>query len=655
MRYATCLCLIGALLLALPTLAQQLKPDQIKPDPRMVNAPGTEMYLLKVRPTKLFNWQGEPVSGSIELLNNGAAAKTLTIRAWITNELDTVAGVQECKVALPAFTRLKVDFTWKAALVAPYGHAMEVEVRQDGKVIATGEDYFCSADNVWAVGIAGSHPVGYTADQVQDMAGIEAAVDIFRTKYTNTFEKFFWAPDDFANMMPTTARWYSGQVRYHEQMDRFKHLMEYGTRIGVLPTTYGKSIGSGSGARDAIRAHPELIQGYGGAMAFSPDTEELAKWDLEDSSWQSVGWAYYNMNDPAVVQYGIDQIIGSTKMFGWAGVRFDGHFQAAIGRQRVGDKYIDFTAEMADKQTAANQKTLKDQMRKVNPRFVYGYNYAECDFSGRIIDKPRETLELCDGGGHIMDEMAKGNYYPAHPYRRWADYAHLIAQSAEQVRRLGGHYFPMVNPDGPVGHYQTIFTFAAGAHPNSTPWSIDHPYNAFATRYAGLLWDKDLKNIWNPCGLIIIGPGVMWEDYVREQRLDATHTRLVIHLINPPAQETATESMAALEELRRRDQRRTAITDAANQAKAKPDYSELDNLPPVKLYPDPVKDIAVKIVPRALEDGPWVVRRARFFDPETTTVAPLSMDASDPYFSQLSVPELKFWAVLVIDLERKEK
>lgn len=655
MRNATWLCLVGALLLTLPTLAQQLKPDQIKPDPRMVNVPGTELYLLKVRPTKLFNWQGEAVTGYAELLNNGATAKTLTVRAWITNELDTVAGQQTSKVALPAFTRRKVDFTWKATLVAPYGHAMEIEVLLDGKVIAKGEDFFCSADNVWAVGIAGGHPVGYTADHVQNMAGIEAAVELFRTKYTNTFEKFFWAPDDFANMMPTKERWYSGQARYHEQLDRFKHMMDYGNQIGVLPTTYGKSIGSGTGARDVIREHPELINGYGGVMSFSPDTEELAKWDLEDSSWQSVGWANYNMNDPAVVQYGIDQIIGSTKMFGWAGVRFDGHFRAATGKQRVGDKYLDFTPDMADVQTAANQKALKDQMRKVNSRFVFGYNYGECDFGSRIIGNPRESIELCSGGGHIMDEYAKGNANAAHPYRRWADYAHAIAKSAEQARRLGGFYFPMVNPDGPLGHYQTIFTFAAGAHPNSTPYSIDHPYNAFATRYAGLLWDKGLKNIWNPCGIVIIGPGVLWEDYVREQRRDASHTRLVIHLINPPAQETATESQDLRDELRRRDQRRNEITAAADKAKTKPDYSELDNLPPVKLFPDPVKDIAVKIVPRALEGGPWVVRRAQLFDPETITATPLTVDASDPYFSQFSVPELKSWAVLVVDLERKEK
>jgi hypothetical protein len=146
---------------------------------------------------------------------------------------------------------------------------------------------------------------------------------------------------------------------------------------------------------------------------------------------------------------------------------------------------------------------------------------------------------------------------------------------------------------------------------------------------------------------------VLWEDYVREQLVDATHKRLIIHLINPPAQETATESQAALDEVNRREKRRYDIKVAADKAKTKPDYSELDKLPPMPLYPEPKKDIPVKIVPRAL-GGAWTVTRALLLDPETTVATPLAVDTTDRYFSQVRVPELKFWTVIVVDLEGKE-
>jgi hypothetical protein len=575
------------------------------------------------------------------------------VRAWLEQGLDRCTSVQTQEVTLASSGTQTVGFAWPAKEIAPYGQALKVEVLEGGKVLATGGDAFTCADNVWSVGIAGGHPVAFTAVHVKDLAGIEAAVERFRAHHINTFEKFFWAPDDFAMMTPDQPEWFSGQARYHESLERLKHMCGYGRQVGVLPTTYGKSVGSGTAARDFIRANPEMIYGYGGVMSYAPDTEELARWDKDEKPyWQSVAWANYNMNDPAVVQHGITEIEKSTRQFGWAGVRFDGHFRARTGKQRVGDTIVDFTPEMADAQTAANQRALKDQLLKADPRYVFGYNFAECDFRGRLLDFPRESVELCEGGGHVMDEYAKQNVGGAHPFRKWADYAHMLVTSAEQVRRLGGHYFPMVQSTGPVGRYQTLFTFAAGGHPNGMPG--DHPYNAFATRYAEFLWGKNVRNVWNPCGLVIVGPGVLWEDYVRIQQQDVNRTRLVIHLINPPAQETATDTQAAFNELGRRDRRHWEIKAAADKAKATPDYSELEKLPPVKLYPDPKSDVAVKLVPRALDDGPWTATRALLLDPETGKQASLAIDRSDAYFIQFRVPEVKFWSVVVIELARRE-
>ncbi len=619
---------------------------------RVSNAPEASLLLIDARPRKLFSFTGTNIVGMVAVGNRGDAPVEVLVRGWLEHGLDDRAPIQEKEVTVPAGEAVEVSFEWPP--VPKYGHALVVELERDGQVIATGRDYFTVHDSVWAVGIAGNHPVGFTAEHVSDMAGIEQAVERFRDRYTNTFEKFFWAPDDFANMTPEKEQWFSGQARYHERSDRLKHLCDHGWRIGVLPTTYGKSIGSGTGARDVIREQPELVYGYGGAMEFSPDTEELAKWDIDAKPyWQSIGWAHYNMNDPAVVQHGIDEIRKSTEIFGWAGVRFDGHFRARAGKQRVGEEMVDFTPEMADAQTAANHRALKEQMAAVDPRFIHGYNFAECDFTGRLVDNPRESIELCADGGHLMDEYAKQNAGASHPFRKWADYAHAIVKSTEQVRRLGGHYFPMVHSNGPVGRYQNIFTYAAGGHPNGTPWSTDHPYNAFATRYGELLWGENVRNVWNPCGIVIVKPEVMWQDYVREERIDATHTRLIVHLINPPAHETATESQAAADELRRRETRRREIKVAADAAKTAPDYSELENLAPVVLYPEPRRELAVKLVPRAL-GGTWAISRVLLLDPETVERRELAVDTRDPYFAQVRVPEVRFWAVLVVDLERKE-
>jgi hypothetical protein len=647
--------LLGTILIAGLTFLQAhaqdaVDPKVIKKNPRVINQAENGVMLAEARPGKLFYFTGENVTGQVTLSNPTPENRSVQVRAWLEQGLNSKTAAQTKDVAVAAGRSQTVTFTWPAKEIAMYGQAMAVELVADGKVIATGGDCFSSAGNVWRVGLAGGHPVAYTAEHIKDLAGVERSVDRMRDLYINTFEKFFWAPDDFANMTPNQPEWYSGQARYHENLERLKHMCDYGRTIGVLPTTYGKSIGSGSAARDFIRANPEMIWGFGGVMSYEPDTEELAKWDVvTEKAWQSTAWANYNMNDPAVVQHGIDQIIASSKQFGWAGVRFDGHFQARAGKQRVGDKIVEFSPDDTDRQTAANQKTLKEQTLKILPGYVFGYNYANCGLEHRFQSNLRETIELCRGGGHIMDEYAKQNEGGNHPFRKWTDFASLMVRQTEQVRRLGGELFPMIGA-GRVGWYQTVFALSAGAHPNNgyAPQAL----NRFATRYGELLWGKTLRNVWNPLGLVVVRPGILWENYVREQSLDDRHKRLIIHLINPPMQETATETASLERELQKREQRRWAIKGEADKTKTTPDFSELDRLPPIQLEPKPQTAIAVRIVPEAME-GTWTSSRAWLLASEDGSRTELTIDKSDPYFCQVTVPELKYWSLVVIELEKK--
>lgn len=638
--------------------ADAIDPKGIKQNPRVSNAVQSGawedwvkvVWLAEARPDKLFYLTGEDAKGNVTLSNSGKEARNVHVRAWLEQGLDRKTAVQTRAAAVAPGTSQVVTFNWPAKEIAPYGQALAVELVADGKVIATGGDCFSSADNVWRVGIAGGHPVAYTATHVKDLAGIERSVDKLRDNYVNTFEKFFWAPDDFANLLPNQPEWYSGQARYHENLERLKHMCRYGRTIGVLPTTYGKSIGGGTAARDFIRANPETVYGFGGAMSYRGDTEELAKWDIvTEKDWQSVAWAQYNMNDPAVVQHGITQIIQSSRQFGWAGVRFDGHFQARTGKQRVGDAIVDFTPDMADARTAANQKALKEQALKVLPSYVFGYNFANCTLDQRFQQNLREAIELCRGGGHIMDEYAKQNAGGDHPYRKWADFADLMVRQTEQVRRLGGELFPMTG-GGQVGWYQAVFAYAAGAHPNNSygPQVL----NRFATRYGELLWGRSLRNLWNPLGLVVVRPGVMWEPFVRTQRLDDRHQRLLIHLINPPAQETATETARLTSEKEAREKRRLVIQAEADKKKVAPDFAEIDRLPPIQLEPKPQADIAVRIVPEALE-GKWAATRVLLLSADDGTRTELELDQADPYFWQVTVPQLKYWSLVVVEMEVK--
>jgi hypothetical protein len=248
-----------------------------------------------------------------------------------------------------------------------------------------------------------------------------------------------------------------------------------------------------------------------------------------------------------------------------------------------------------------------------------------------------------------MDEYAKANAGGNHPYRKWEDFALLMVRQAEQVRRLGGELFPML-AWGQVGWYQTIFTLAAGAHSNAQ--HIPSSLGRFATRNGELLWGANIRNIWNPLGLVVVRPGIMWENYVREERLDKRRKRLIVHLINPPAQESATETLRLEKEEQERKQKRFKIAEEAKKNNTAPDFSELDSQPPILLEPKPQSNIAVRIVPEAME-GKWNASRAFLLSADDGSRTEIPIDKSDPYFWQVMVPELKYWSIIVIELEKK--
>jgi hypothetical protein len=57
-------------------------------------------------------------------------------------------------------------------------------------------------------------------------------------------------------------------------------------------------------------------------------------------------------------------------------------------------------------------------------------------------------------------------------------------------------------------------------------------------------------------------------------------------------------------------------------------------------------------VPEAME-GKWNASRAFLLSADDGSRTEIHIDKSDPYFWQVMVPELKYWSIIVIELEKK--
>jgi hypothetical protein len=223
---------------------------------------------------------------------------------------------------------------------------------------------------------------------------------------------------------------------------------------------------------------------------------------------------------------------------------------------------------------------------------------------------PRESIELCRGGGLIMNEYINQAQSVQHPLHRWDVYAESVANDGEAIKKLGGYYGPILaSQNSADGRYTNIFAYASGAHPY-----YQHLYGAFVTRNSAYIWDDALTRIHTPENLIQAPASVWWRNWVFARPIDKKHKQLIIHLINPPARPTVGEG------------------------------SKPEDVPP------PLKNVEVRIFP-ALLDG-WTPVRATRMSPEPAVREAVPVAPTEAVY-KITMPEVALWTILVVDLEKK--
>ncbi len=565
------------------------------------------------RPTKLLYGVREPITATVTVKNVSPAAQNVTVSAALEGEIDEPVGkVQEKAISVGTGMTVVAEFKWPAS-PKRYGHAFKAEVKVDGGPVIKAEDYFNVCDHYWNVALIAAE--GFLWQQFDgfkprsDMKWADDTIAGWRREYYNGFEKFFWAPDDFLELTPDKEIWWSGQARYLETKTGLRTLIARGHDEGLKAVTYAKLTGGGPTGAEMARRHPEWIWQSGGVLAVDRNAKQLAEWDITTSNHWG-GWVAvnYNMNDPKVVDIGIKELGDSASLFGWDGARWDGNFDVAREVYNLDGKRVEtLTAEQADERDAQNMRRTKEAITRRHPLFVYGYNWTQGNWAQSMATNPKESTELCRGGGLIMNEYINQAEGVQHPLHRWEVYGRSVADDVEAIKKLGGYYGPILgSPDSADGRYQNVFAYAAGAHPY-----YHHHWGAFMTRYGTFCWDDALVRRHDAEKLATVTGNAWWQHWVFERPLDAKHRQLILHLINPPAKPTVGEG------------------------------KKKDDLPA------PLHNVGVVLLPAAL-DG-WTFKRATRLSPEPMLREEVAFKAEGDGI-HLTIPEVAIWNVLVIDL-----
>jgi hypothetical protein len=487
--------------------------------------PARGLKLLAVRPKWNLYKPSESAEFEVVAKNFSSEPQEAVLAVGVTGRLaDWREGSRQTLALGPRQSR-SIQVTVPLAAES-FGTAVEARLLRDAQPFDRAQDFIGVHENPWMVGIGGTLQGDFIGRAKTD--AVENLLTRARHKYANWLEVFFWAPDDWGNLTPTADRWYSGQTSYLMRSDKLKDFIGRAHARGIKVVTYGKHIACGPDGAELMRRRPEWFRD---AWA---DVRQLDEWNDDDArakkgsvfSWQKFA---VDFNRPDALAHGIRQIADSAAMYGWDGVRFDGHYTVS-----------------SDAVSAWNVRQLKEALWAKRPDFLLGFNYAFAPDSYPAIT--REMREAMAGGGMWMQEAIgqhEGYSIDGSVYRTWTTpqnesraFAPNELKQAKLVNSLGGQYHCILAlKPTPIGVYKLIYSLIAGARsvygsheevPGCGNWG------RFMTRWSAFLWHPHLVVVERPDDRIVVEASqIFWRPLVQEFVDTPTRKFTVVHLVNP--------------------------------------------------------------------------------------------------------------------------
>jgi uncharacterized membrane protein len=409
-----------------------------------------------------------------------------------------------------------------------FGHELRGSLRSQDRVVHARGEFFGVSSNVYRVGVTcDAGPQDMRTFSAEDGARLMQAA---KKAYANYFERFAWAPCDYSNLAPADEIFYSGQVQYQGSRKGYSNLLNEAHRVGVKGITYGKPCGAGIEGFRTFQRRPELF----GHSAEGTASEAMSVFYLErmvandynlhappsEGGWQHWASLWTDWTKKETVEFGAEAIIKSVEMFGWDGVRWDGHF-------------------------TGNQKPFIDILNARFPNFVHGYNIAFAN-PGSALFLPPDTNDfhvVAAQHGMMMDESVRdwshSNFSPGYPL----PFYEAICREADYEKRIGGLplYITFDMASGQDRTFCVLSGLAAGQRYTylTSPGDFTFgPLPKFLARYSAFVWD-DTRRVAHPETHIAVtaadpqGAAPWWRESAWLRSLPDGRQQLLVNLLNP--------------------------------------------------------------------------------------------------------------------------
>ena len=471
-----------------------------------------------IRVNKITYKRGEQGKVVVALRNAGAAAQTVSLAVEVQGGLDGKWPVKTETVTVPSGAALNWNGEFATEALS-WGCALHVAATVQGYPPETGNAMFSVPDRLWDTAIMATCPAQMTKDFGSMEHAREAAAEL-KEKGFNGFEAYFWAPCDFLEYTPETERFFSGQTAYCQSVTGTRNIIAACHELGIFATFYANLWGgSGEPAFEVMRRHPEWFGSANFHSGALDDAPLMAAGVLRGPGHKV--WSYNQLNDKAgmgLFDYHVDEILGTRKMFGWDGIRYDSYYSAPW--------------------TIKAMTHIRERLRKEAPEFVFGYNaFAGAEYNAGAMDSLADGMVMAEGlrvgPGTVLGNYARGlNEWRTVTWPYGAAVGPLYGFTAGQDKKKS-------RPPSSLDEVLlSSVVIAAGGHPyyNRMESSVgQHP--AFALRYAEYLYNTKMREPLDPDGVVKFPKGIeplAWKQLLRSVSLGNDRQRLVVHVLNVP-------------------------------------------------------------------------------------------------------------------------
>lgn len=480
----------------------------------------SDVSITKLEVDKVRYSPGEKPQIELSFSNHAEEARKLRVETFLVHDLDTRIPVDSREIECAPTSAHSLAISGPT-VEAKWGYAIHCRISDGENLLAERSEYFTVHENLWAVLITGRTPAQFTAHVTESRA--QAAALAGKRRYQNFWESGFWAPDEFGDFTPDTEFWWGGQGNYYGGRTGTRVQNEEAHKVGISCAVYSNIWGGdGPPAFELIRRQPE----WGYASTFN--VAWLDRWDRNSMGTGRPGWPMHVwpltiMNhglDGPIVHHG-HELIETHKTLGWDAVRYDSHGISSESANLV--------------------KKLKTIVHAEVPNFQFGYNSS---VPGRDPSKAEAFRIHCENGGGIMEEGIRQFAGGGMSFSGGATYdvfANRLLSFKNEARESGGHFLAIGTdkqfPNDLV--YQYIIWLAGNTHPcYDWPAVSVADYNQFATRFAGQLWDLNVKPMGSPEEVIDIGMAKdflwRWKEFVHQREMPGGRNQWILHLVNTP-------------------------------------------------------------------------------------------------------------------------